>query len=248
MAAELAHMPGAKTVPVMQTPAGGILTDSLAMAETLHEENPDAGLYPKDSGARAMARSVVAEMHSGYGALRDACPHNMAHVLDGFPVSDAVQKDVDRIAKVWALARETYGASGPWLFGEYSLADVFHAPIANRFTTYGITLPPAAQAYVDAHTQDMSNRQWRAMGAVKTYDPFPYDFGLPTKSWPIDFIPAKPAADGPSENATCPYSGDPVTHYLETGGQVFGFCNAFCRDKTVADPGAWPKFMALLNG
>ncbi len=248
MAADLAHLPGAKTVPVMQTPSGGIVTDSLAMGETLHEENPTARLYPKDPGARAMARSLVAEMHSGYGALRDACPHNMAHVLDGFAVSDAVQKDVERIAKVWALARETYGGSGPWLFGEYSLADVFHAPIANRFTTYGIKLPPAAQAYVDEHTQDLSNRQWRAMGETVTYDPFPYDMGLPTKDWPIDVISAKPVAAGPSENATCPYSGDPVTHYLETGGRIFGFCNAFCRDKTVADPAAWPKFMSLLNG
>ena len=86
------------------------------------------------------------------------------------------------------------------------------------------------------------------MGATVSYDPFPYDMGLPTAPWPIDVIPARAVAAGPSENDACPYSGKPVTHFLETGGRVFGFCNAFCRDKTMADPGAWPKFMALLNG
>lgn len=248
MAAELAHLPGVKTVPALKTPSGGILTDSLAMAETLYEENPDAGLYPADPKARALARSITAEMHSSFGALRDACPHNMDHTLTGFDVSEAVQKDVDRICMLWAMARETYGANGPWLFGDYTIADAFYAPIANRFTTYGIKLPALAQAYVDAHVQDTSNRQWRAMGQTVTYDPFPYDFGLPTNPWPIDVIAAHAVEAGAAENAKCPYSGKPVTHYLETGGRTFGFCNAFCRDKTVADPAAWPKFMDLLTG
>jgi len=247
MAAELAHLPSAKTVPAMVTPTGGLLTDSIAMAETLHEENPDAGLYPVDPKARALARSMVAEMHSGFGALRDACPHNMDHTLVGFDVSAAVQKDVDRIVMLWALARASYGGSGPWLFGEYSVVDAFYAPIANRFTTYGIALPTDAQAYVGAHVADAENRQWRAMGQTVTYDPFPYDFGLTQGAWPIDLIAAKAVDAGPSVNDSCPYSGDPVTHFLQADGRVFGFCNAFCRDKTVADPGAWPKFMALLN-
>lgn len=246
--AELAHLPGAATVPVLVTPEGGVLTDSLAMAETLHEAHPAAGLYPRDPKARAMARSLVAEMHSGFGALRDACPHNMAHVVEGFAISDAVQKDIDRIVALWDIARQGFGDCGPWLFGAYSLADVFYAPIANRFTTYGMPLPGTAQAYVDAHVQDLSNRQWRAMGETVRYDPFPYDMGLKTAPWPVDIIAAEAVVDGPAVNATCPYSGKPVTHYLQTGGRVYGFCNAFCRDKTVADPGAWPKFMALIPG
>ena len=113
MASDLAHLPGARTVPVMTTPEGGVLTDSLAMAETLHEAHPGAGLYPADPQARAMARSLVAEMHSGFGALRGACPHNMAHVVQGFAVSDAVRKDVDRIVTLWAMARDRFGAGGP---------------------------------------------------------------------------------------------------------------------------------------
>jgi glutathione S-transferase len=248
MADDMAHLPGAKTVPALVTPSGGLLTDSIAMVETLAEENPDAGLYPKDPAARAMARSMVAEMHGSFGALRGDCPHNMEHTLVGFAPSDAVMKDVTRISAIWAMARERFGANGPWLFGEYSAADAFYAPIANRFTTYGIPLSETAQAYVDAHIDDTANRQWRAMGQTVRYDPFPYDFGLATQPWPIDIVAAKAVDHGPSENAACPYSGDPVTHFLEANGRTFGFCNAFCRDKTVADPAAWPKFMALVNG
>lgn len=248
MADDLAHLPGAKTVPAMATPSGGVLTDSLAMAETLHEENPDASLYPADPAARALARSMVAEMHSGFGALRSDCPHNMDHTLVGFEPSEAVIKDVTRITELWAMARDQYGANGPWLFGDYTVADAFYAPIANRFTTYGMNLNVMAQAYVDAHINDVSNRQWRAMGQVVQYDPFPYDFGLERKPWPVDFMPAKAVDSGPAENETCPFSGDPVTHFLQVDGRTFGVCNAFCRDKTVADPAAWPIFMALLNG
>ena len=247
MAQDMAHLPGAKTVPALVTPSGGLLTDSLAMAETLAEENPQAGLYPSDPIARAMARSMIAEMHSGFGALRSDCPHNMEHTLVGFEPSDAVMNDVARISELWSMARDRFGEDGPWLFGRYTAADAFYAPIANRFTTYGIPLGVTAQAYVDAHIADLSNRQWRAMGQTVRYDPFPYDFGLKTKPWPIDALPARAVDQGPSENETCPYSGKPVTHYLELDGRTFGVCNAFCRDKTVADPAAWPKFMALLN-
>lgn len=248
MADDLAHLLTAKTVPVLVTPTGGLLTDSIAMGEALHEENPAAGLYPSDPAARAMARSMVAEMHGSFGALRGDCPHNMDHTLVGFEPSEAVLKDVARISMLWERAREQFGADGPWLFGAYSLADAFYAPIANRFTTYGIPLSETAQSYVDAHINDLSNRQWRAMGQTVSYDPFPYDFGLKQQSWPIDFILAKAVDTGPSENDRCPYSGDPVTHFMQVSDRVFGFCNASCRNKTVADPAAWPKFMALLNG
>ncbi len=248
MAADMAHLAGAKTVPALVTPSGGLLTDSIAMAETLAEENPEAGLYPKEPAARAMARSLVAEMHGSFNALRSDCPHNMDHTLIGFTPSDAVMKDVTRISELWSLARDRFGANGPWLFGDYSAADAFYAPIANRFATYGIALGVTAQAYVDAHIADTANRQWRAMGQTVTYDPFPYDFGLAKAPWPVDIIPAEPVETGPSENKSCPYSGDPVTHYLVMDGRKFGFCNAFCRDKTVADPSAWPKFMELVNG
>ena len=247
MSDDLAHLAPARTVPVLETPDGGILTDSLAMGETLHEAHPNAGLYPNDPGARALARSMVAEMHSGFGALRGDCPMNLANVWDGFAASDAVLADVARIEMLWQLARARHGANGPWLFGDYSLADVFFAPVVCRFATYGLGNGEVTRAYMQATLADPALRRWRAMGATKSYEPFPYPQDLASKPWPIsDLLAAKPVDQGTAENDTCPYSGDPVTHLMEIRGRTFGFCNAFCRDKTVNDPAAWPAFMALL--
>ena len=73
-----------------------------------------------------------------------------------------------------------------------------------------------------------------------------YEMGLPRRAFPApDPLPARAVDHGPSENATCPYSGDPVTDFMEMDGRIFGFCNPFCRDKTVADPEVWPEFMAI---
>lgn len=247
MAADMAHLAPGRTVPVATTPEGHVLTDSLAIAETLAERHPDVPLYPRDPAARALARSITAEMHSGFGALREACPHNMDNVWEGFAPSEAVLADLARIETLWTLARTRHGAGGPWLFGEYSIADAFYAPIANRITTYGLPVGDLARAYVDQTIADPRMRQWRAMGQTVRYDPFPYALDLPRLPWPGDRIAARALTSGNPENATCPYSGDPVTHMLEVEGRTFGFCNAFCRDKTLHDPAAWPDFMALLN-
>jgi glutathione S-transferase len=184
MQADLAHLRPARTVPVMQTAAGHVVTDSLAMAETLVEENPGVNLYPSDPAARALARSITAEMHSGFGALRNACPMMLAHCYEGFDVSDAVRRDLARIQDLWALARARHGADGPWLFGKYSLADVFYAPVAMRITTYQLPVSDAAQAYVKAHLNDPALIQWRAEGLKDSYDPWPYPSDLVRKPWP----------------------------------------------------------------
>ena len=184
MQADLAQLQPARTVPVLQTGAGHVVTDSLAMAETLVEENPDVNLYPRDPAARALARSITAEMHSSFGALRDACPMMLAFCWDGFEVSDAVRRDLARIEELWALARTRHGADGPWLFGEYSLADVFYAPVAMRMTAYNLPVSDAARAYVDAHLNDPAFVHWRAEGLKDTYDPWPYPLPLERKPWP----------------------------------------------------------------
>ena len=99
-----------------------------------------------------------------------------------------------------------------------------------------------------AHLTLPAFRRWRAMGQAVSYDPMPYALDLPEAPWPgPKQRPARAVEAGPSENATCPYSGKPVSHFLETEERVFGFCNPFCRDKTVADPAAWPAFTALLE-
>lgn len=182
--ADLAHLTPARTVPAMQTAGGHVVTDSLAMAETLHEAHPEAGLYPADPAARALARSMVCEMHAAYGALRDDCTNVIDQLWDGFQPSAAVMADVARIEDLWALARARHSAGGPWLFGEYSLADVFYAPVACRFTAYQLPISDASQAYVDAHLADPAFLAWRAEAMKEVHEPYPYDLGLGRKPWP----------------------------------------------------------------
>ena len=186
MKADLAHLAPARTVPAMQTALGHVLTDSLAMAETLVENHPDTNLYPKDPAARALARSITAEMHSGFGALRDACPMMLAFVWEGFVPSASVLKDLQRIEDLWSLARTRHGEHGPWLFGEYSLADVFYAPVAMRIAAYGLPVSEAAQTYVAAHLNDPAFGKWRTAAMNETYDPWPYPLELKRQPWPGD--------------------------------------------------------------
>ena len=236
-----------RTVPALRTPAGHVLQDTLAMAETLHEDNPNAGLWPKDAGLRALARWITAEMHSGFDALRRDCPMNLAHRWEGFVPSDAVRRDLERLEDLWAFAQGQSG-SDTWLFGAYSLADVFYAPIAARIAGYGLAVGDAARRYVDQHLHHNLFRQWRAMGLTVSYAaPAPYDMPDLTKAaWPSPKpLQAQATQSGPSQNRACPYSGGPATHFMVLEGKTWGFCNAFCRDKTVADPAAWPKFMEL---
>ncbi|WP_106745182.1 glutathione S-transferase [Yoonia maritima] len=183
---ELAHLAPARTVPAMQTPEGYVLTDSMAMGETLVERHPDVNLYPRDGAARTLARTITHEMHSGFMALRDACPNMITHVWDGFQPSEAVLADIARIEELWALARSRHGQSGPWLFGEYTLADVFYAPVALRMTTYDLPITGSAQSYVDAHLADPAFLAWREASKSEIYDPWPYPMDLGRKPWPGD--------------------------------------------------------------
>jgi glutathione S-transferase len=234
----------ARTVPVMRTPEGSVVCESLAIAEELASRHPEAGLWPAHPAARAVARALAAEMHAGFTALRSHCPMNLRVSYTDCAPPDAVLADLERLQLLWDWARAETG--GDWLCGAYSAADAFYAPVATRIATYNLPVDAAAQAYVDAHLAHPSFRRWRAMGMADGADQPFYRRDWPQRPWPGPVPLAARAVDtGPSVNATCPYSGDPVTHYLEIGGRVFGFCNAFCRDKTAADPEAWPKFMAV---
>ena len=156
------------------------------MGETLAEENPDAGLLPSDPAARALARNLIAEMHSGFMALRDACPNNIVRCWEGFTPTEAVLADIARIEELWSLAKSRHGGKGPWLFGDYSLADVFYAPVACRITTYGLPVSAASQEYVDTHLNEVNFLAWREEALKESYDPFPYASDLPQKPWPIN--------------------------------------------------------------
>jgi glutathione S-transferase len=171
---------------------------------------------------------------------------NLRVSYQGCEPTPEVLADLQRLETLWAWARETTGATGPWLCGDYSAADAFFAPIATRIATYNLPVGDAAMAYVQAHLAHPSFRRWRAMGLVDLPDQPFYRRDYPRRPWPGPApLPARAVEGTEAENTACPYSGKPVTHVLELDGRRFGFCNAFCRDKTVADPEAWSAFLAI---
>ena len=236
----------ARTVPVMRTPDGSVVPESLAMAEELASRHPEAAIWPADPAARAVARVLAAEMHAGFTALRSHCPMNLRVSYTGCQPTDAVLADLARLDLIWTWARAQTKSAGPWLCGAYSAADAFFAPVAGRIAGYNLPVSAGAAAYVTAHLAHPSFRRWRAMGMVDGADQDFYWRDWPRRPWPGPVpLTARPVDGTRSENSACPYSGKPVTHVLDLNGRRFGFCNAFCRDKTVADPEAWPQFMSL---
>jgi glutathione S-transferase len=235
-----------KTAPTMRTPDGVVVPETIAIAEELASRHPQAGLWPTQPKARAVARVLAAEMHAGFGHLRNYCPMNMRVSYVDCAPPEGVLADLARLELIWDWAWEQTGSS-LWLTGAYSAADAFFAPVAARIAGYNLPVSPRAMAYVQAHLAHPSFRRWRAMGMVDGSDQEYYRRDYPLRAWPGPKpLPAEAVDGTQSENTACPYSGDLVTHVLELKGRRFGFCKAFCRDKTVADPDAWPKFMALL--
>ena len=184
MAEDMAPLAPARLVPALKLPDGVVVGESLAMAETLAERHPDKGLWPVDAAARATARWLCAEMVASFTALRGACPMQLQHVNEGFEPSDAVQADLDRIETLWRHAA-TFKTEGPWLFGAYSLADAFYAPVCARIVGYDLAVSDAARDYCMTTVADAAFQNWRSEGQKVTYDPFPYDVGLPTRDWPV---------------------------------------------------------------
>ena len=247
VAAQLSDVPPAVTVPTLVTGDGTVIWDSLAIAEDLAERYPDAGFWPADPGARATARALTAEMHASFHALRGTCPMNLRTAYTGVTPTAGVRADLDRLDVLWAHARAISGA-GPWLFGAYSIADAFFAPVAARIAGFALPVSDAAGAYVAAHLADPAFRRWRAMGCIQGETLARYAQDHATRSWPgPEPLPARAVDAGMPENASCPYSGLAVTHLAEIGGRIFGFCNAFCRDKTVFDARAWPPFVEVYD-
>jgi glutathione S-transferase len=142
------HSPTGK-VPVLKTP-DGVIWDSLAIAEYMAENYAKAELWPTDASARAMARSLCAEMHSGFSALRNHLPMDLKRRQRLAKMPAEAENDIKRVCSLWAECRERFGAHGPFLFGRASIADAFYAPVATRLKSYSVSLPPEADAYVDA--------------------------------------------------------------------------------------------------
>ena len=180
----LADFAPARLVPALRIEGEGLVVwDTLAIAETLAERHPDRGLWPADPTRRAVARSIVAEMHAGFGALREACPMNLRRAYAGFVPSAEVLADLARIEALWSFAREAAG-DGPWLFGDYSIADAFFAPVAARIAGYGLPVGSEAAGYVAAHLGEEAFRAWRAAGLAEQRVLTNYDLDLPAAPWP----------------------------------------------------------------
>jgi glutathione S-transferase len=143
--------------------------DSLAICEYAAELAPRAGLWPDDRATRAHARSISAEMHAGFGALRTAMPMNLS--LDGAqlvkPPSAEVQADVARIVAIFEECRARHGDAGAFLFGGFTIADAMYAPVATRLRSYSVALPARSQAYVDALRSLAPMQEWAAAGVAE---------------------------------------------------------------------------------
>lgn len=131
-------------VPVLDAD-GVVIWDSLAILEYLAEQFPDAALWPEAAPERARARAVSHEMHSGFAALRDECPFNLGRTPGAISLSERAIKDRDRIDTIWQDALEQ--SAGPFLFGEFSIADAMYAPIVARIRAYAITISTPSEAY-----------------------------------------------------------------------------------------------------
>ncbi len=237
----------ARTVPAVRFRDVAI-SDSLAIAEELATRHPDAGIWPSAPAARATARMLAAEMHSGFLPLRRACSMNLRVSYSTFPVEETVTANLRRLERIWDRARATYGSDGPWLCGRYSAADAFFAPIAARIAGYSLDVSEAAQDYVTAHLADHAFRRWRAMALVDGEDRLEWFHDAPQRNWPGPApLAARATNHGTPENAVCVHTGQPVAHLMDLNGRIFGFASTFHRDKTAADPEAWPDFMRALG-
>src|ERR1700688_3028287 len=142
--------------------------DSLAIIEYVAEKFPEARLWPEDRASRAHARSISAEMHSGFLALRNECGMNLHRPIRAVALSADARANVARIEQIWIECRERHGRLGPFLFGKFSAADAMFAPVVHRFRTYAIEVAPQAQAYMDTMMAQPAFAEWTKAGLAET--------------------------------------------------------------------------------
>jgi len=163
-AAQIAQHSPSGRIPVLKR---GELTvwDSLAICEYLAELAPGARLWPADANSRAVARSISAEMHSSFPALRKEFPMDFNARIEGRAASEQAQAEIRRVVQIWGGTRRKFGAGGPFLFGGFTIADAMYAPVATRFQTYGIDLAAfgddgTAAAYAQALLSMPQMQEW----------------------------------------------------------------------------------------
>jgi glutathione S-transferase len=171
--AKIAAVSPSRRVPVLHF-NGLVIWDTLAIAELLNELASAAGLWPKEGPARAVARSVSAEMHSGFGELRSRMPLDVRG-RHSVPMVDELREDIERIQAIWTYCRAAYGRGGDYLFGDWCAADAMFAPVVSRFRTYGVALPPMLSKYSEAVWH------WPALASLvaeAAAEPWTLDLGL----------------------------------------------------------------------
>lgn len=176
-ASRIAEYSAAGRVPVL---IAGDMTiwDSLAICEYLAEQFPEKHMWPQDAAARAMARSVSAEMHSGFGGLRSAMSMNIRVSLPGRGRTPEAQGDIGRISEIWEECLSRFGHHR-FLFGDFSIADAFFAPVVMRFRTYGVSLAPALQAYCERMEAHPAVARWVSEALAETERAAGHDDELP---------------------------------------------------------------------
>lgn len=169
--------PSSGKVPILWDDEA-VVWDSLAIIEYLADKVGRERFWPKEEDARAMARSMVAEMHSSYLALRRECPMNIRARTQGYRPSDAARADIVRVLQLWAEARARFGKGGPFLFGTYCAADIIYAPVISRFLTYGVPMPGFAGAYAQAMWEHVWMQEWIAAAEAEEWVIEQYDMPL----------------------------------------------------------------------
>lgn len=141
---------------------GHSIWDSMAVCEYLNE-CLEGGLWPQDPMARAHARSIAAEMHSGFENLRAQMPMNCRAEGRSVAVDASVQNDIDRIQAIWSDAKIRFGETGDWLYGDFSIADAFYVPVVSRFRTYGVDVDELSSRYMETVLSDRDVMHWYQM-------------------------------------------------------------------------------------
>jgi glutathione S-transferase len=142
--------------------------DSLSIIEYLAVRFPEAGLWPGDHAARAHARSICAEMHSGFAALRNECGMNLHRPVGAKQLSDNARADIARVQAIWSGCRGRRGNDGPFLFGAFGAADAMYAPVVHRFRTYAIDVSPVVRDYMEAMLAHPAVAEWTRAGLAET--------------------------------------------------------------------------------
>jgi len=137
-----------------------VVWDSLAIIEFLADRVGRDKFWPQDDAARGMARSMAAEMHSGFANLRRELPMNVRRTYPPVELSDPVRDEINRILQLWAQARARFGGTGDYLFGDWCAADIMYAPVVTRFITYGVKVPPFAAMYMKAVLSQPDVNDW----------------------------------------------------------------------------------------